>query len=240
MFTEVKLGKLIIEGKTKKVYEYPSDPKLCYLESKDRITAGDGAKSHELEGKAAISNITNAKVFELLNQTGIKTAFVKLAGDKAFFSKRCEMVPIEWITRRLATGSFLKRNPGVIEGYRFNPPLQETCFKDDENHDPLWSDAQIISAGWKLNGVTIGRDEYDIMKRTALVVFEVLERFWATRDCALIDMKIEFGIDLDGEILVADIIDSDSWRLWPSGDKRLMKDKQVPTCSIFLESLVSK
>lgn len=107
-----KLGKLIIEGKTKKVFELPEDNTLCFLQSKDRITAGDGVKAHELEGKAAISNATTAKVFQLLNQAGLKTAFVKVANETAFIAKKCEMVPIEWVTRRLATGSFLKRNPG--------------------------------------------------------------------------------------------------------------------------------
>nr|CAD7456628.1 unnamed protein product [Timema tahoe] len=62
-----KLGALVIEGKTKRVFELPNLPGHVLLQSKDRITAGDGVKSHEMEGKAAISNQTTAKVFELLN-----------------------------------------------------------------------------------------------------------------------------------------------------------------------------
>lgn len=64
------MGKLIIEGKTKQVYDLPSTPGHVLLLSKDRITAGDGAKAHDLAGKAEISNQTNAKVFGILNSVG--------------------------------------------------------------------------------------------------------------------------------------------------------------------------
>lgn len=64
------MGKLLIEGKTKQVFDVPDQPGYCLLLNKDRITAGDGVKAHDLEGKAAISNQTNAKVFEILKSAG--------------------------------------------------------------------------------------------------------------------------------------------------------------------------
>ncbi|XP_016958634.1 bifunctional phosphoribosylaminoimidazole carboxylase/phosphoribosylaminoimidazole succinocarboxamide synthetase [Drosophila biarmipes] len=221
------LGKLLIEGKTKKVYDLPDHPGLCLLLNKDRITAFDGQKAHELQGKAAISNTTNGLVFRLLNEAGIRTAYVDQCGEKAFTARKCQMIPIEWVTRRLATGSFIKLNPEVPEGYLFAPPKQETCFKDDASHDPLWCDEQIISSKFQCNGLLIGFDEIQIMRRTSLVVFEILERAWKTKNCVLVDMKVEFGVDEEGNILLADIIDSDTWRIWPAGDKRLMVDKTV-------------
>ena len=69
-------------------------------------------------------------------------------------------------------------------------------LQDDEANDPQWSMEQILAAQFKCGGVVIGATEANIMARTTVTVFEVLEKAWASVDCSLIDMKIEFGVDM--------------------------------------------
>nr|XP_055150603.1 bifunctional phosphoribosylaminoimidazole carboxylase/phosphoribosylaminoimidazole succinocarboxamide synthetase isoform X1 [Symphalangus syndactylus] len=223
----LNIGKKLYEGKTKEVYELLDSPGKVLLQSKDQITAGNAARKNHLEGKAAISNKITSCIFQLLQEAGIKTAFTRKCGETAFIAPQCEMIPIEWVCRRIATGSFLKRNPGVKEGYKFYPPKVELFFKDDANNDPQWSEEQLIAAKFCFAGLVIGQTEVDIMSHATQATFEILEKSWLPQNCTLVDMKIEFGVDVTTkEIVLADVIDNDSWRLWPSGDRSQQKDKQ--------------
>ncbi|XP_072246035.1 bifunctional phosphoribosylaminoimidazole carboxylase/phosphoribosylaminoimidazole succinocarboxamide synthetase isoform X2 [Leuresthes tenuis] len=225
---ELNIGQKLNEGKTKQIFDLVDQPGLVLVQSKDQITAGNAVRKDQMEGKAAIANKTTTCVFKLLQESGIKTAFVKQHSDTAFIAAHCEMIPIEWVCRRVATGSFLKRNPGVKEGYRFSPVKMEMFFKDDANNDPQWSEEQLLAAKFCLAGLTIGQCEVDIMNRSTVAIFEILEKAWATQNCTLVDMKIEFGVNVKTqEIVLADVIDNDSWRLWPAGDRSQQKDKQV-------------
>ena len=214
-------GTLLTEGKTKLIYAHPEDESLAYMVNKDQITAGDGVRRNELVGKSRWSTITTANVFRLLNDANIATHFVEQINDVTLLVRRCTMLPVEQVQRRIATGSYLKRHPEVSEGTRFEPILVETFLKDDTRHDPqIWPE-NIISMGL----ATLSEIEW--MAQQGRRVFETLERAWATVDVTLVDLKIEFGRDKRSDLMVADVIDNDSWRLWPGGDKTRMLDKQV-------------
>jgi phosphoribosylaminoimidazole-succinocarboxamide synthase len=214
-------GTLLAEGKTKLIYAFPDDQSLAYMVNKDQITAGDGVRRNELPGKSRWSTITTANVFRLLNEEEIATHFVEQINDVILLVRRCTMLPIEQVMRRIATGSYLNRYPEISEGTRFEPVLVESFLKDDARHDPQISVDDILKMGLAT------QHEIEWMASQGRRVFETLERAWATIDVTLVDLKIEFGRDTQGNLLVADVIDNDSWRLWPGGDKTRMLDKQV-------------
>jgi phosphoribosylaminoimidazole-succinocarboxamide synthase len=214
-------GPLLAEGKTKEIYAHSTDSALAYMVNKDKITAGDGARRNDLAGKSRWSTITMANIYRVLNSQGIATHLVEQVDDVTVLVKRCNMLPIEQVMRRVATGSYLKRVPTAKEGDRFDPPLVETFLKDDANHDPQIWENDIIERGLAT------KEEIDWMAEEGRRVFVVLERAWASADVMLVDIKIEFGRDTAGKLMVADVIDNDSWRIWPGGDKNRMLDKQV-------------
>ncbi len=83
---------------------------------------------------------------------------------------------------------------GIFYHLSMNLILRFHIFQDDANNDPQWSVEQILAAEFKCGDTVIGQQEIDIMNKTTVCVFEILERAWAGLDCSLIDMKIEFGV----------------------------------------------
>ncbi len=245
---------IIAEGKTKIIVDArdTNGPdggcttcKKVLVISKDDITAGDGAAREELSGKAKACNKTAVNVFKLLELKGIPTHFLSWFDDQSFLALRAEMIPLEVVTRRIATGSYLKRNPNAWDGQVFSMVEYELFYKDDEQHDPivrLYDDGQIClyradvrtDAALCLDIRKLLTDDgkeidYDQMRIIALQVFLILEEAWLELGLVLYDMKIEFGLVDDGlggkRLVVADVITNDEWRLRDGDGNQL--DKQV-------------
>jgi phosphoribosylaminoimidazole-succinocarboxamide synthase len=216
-------GPQLAEGKTKIIYAYPDDPSLAMMRHKDSISAGDGARRNVIAGKGALSGRTAANVFTLLNRAGIATHFVAAPAPDVMIVRRCLMIPLEVVMRRLAAGSYLKRHPEVASGARFDPPLVEFFLKDDARHDPQITPDEIVAQGLATP------DEVEQMAAVGRQVLVAIEHAWAAQDVALVDLKIEFGhlVADPTSLVVADMIDNDSWRIWPGGDQSRMLDKQI-------------
>jgi len=245
-------GKKLNEGKTKVIFELPTDPRKVIVFSKNDITAGDGAKHDVIFRKGEYATRTTSNVFEFLNSNGVATSFIERTNGTSFEAYRCEMIPLEVVTRRYAYGSFLKRNPHVEEKTEFSFPPVEFYLKTNNKQweresipvdDPLIrivdreseEEFELLHPAKPILGQDpfLKIDQSDVVPKFVLLeeiegiarqVFWLLETEWKKHGCTLIDMKIEFGIGPDGNLLVSDVIDNDSWRLM-IGEEHL--DKQV-------------
>ena len=72
----------------------------------------------------------------------------------------------------------------------------------------------------------VTRDQYDEIKKTTLKINDLLKDFFHGIGVTLVDFKIEFGTDKDGNILLADEISPDTCRLWDEKTKEKL-DKDI-------------
>ncbi|UJR25678.1 hypothetical protein I4U23_007029 [Adineta vaga] len=84
----------------------------------------------EIPGKGALTTSITTCVYEILRETSIPTFYVAPHPQPdMFIARKCTMIPILWIVRRLANETYVKRNPGIANGHRFVPPIVEIYHK---------------------------------------------------------------------------------------------------------------
>ena len=228
----------IIEGKTKIL-----TPVEIYLAlAKDDITAKDGAKKHVLPGKAELANQVTCNMFEILKRGNIQLAYIAKHGPKTFWTQKCEMIKVEVVVRRVAKGSYCKRNTHVVDGSRLKRLVVEFYYKTTDCkigeyqlpcNDPLmeFNETRKLWSVYRpdkpkaqgficvLSRSMTKRESQKLYRRLsrcktiACKAFEVLEKAWQRLDATLQDIKFEFGMLPNGDIVMADVVDLDSWRL---------------------------
>ncbi|WHZ03455.1 phosphoribosylaminoimidazolesuccinocarboxamide synthase [Neobacillus sp. YX16] len=211
------MRELLYEGKAKRIFR-TDDEQTVLIEYKDSATAFNGQKKADITGKGRLNNEITSLLFLKLKENGIPSHFIKRISETEQLVKRVTIVPLEVVVRNIAAGSLSKRL-GIEEGKELTKPLVEFYLKNDDLGDPLLTTDHI----YELNIAT--KEELTILKEKALKINTVLSSFFTELGINLIDFKLEFGKDHDGQILLADEISPDTCRLWDKKtNEKLDKD----------------
>jgi phosphoribosylaminoimidazole-succinocarboxamide synthase len=209
---------MLYEGKAKQVYA-TDDPKQVIVVYKDDATAFNGAKRGAITGKGALNNRMTAIFFQLLESKGIHTHFIETLSDREQLVRKVKIILIEAVVRNIAAGSLSKRL-GLPEGEELARPIVELYYKDDALGDPLINDDHIAI----LNLAT--PEQLGQIRAEALAVNAILRAYLAERRVLLVDFKLEFGTDAQGNMLLADEISPDTCRFWDAETRqKLDKDR---------------
>lgn len=198
---------LLYEGKAKKIWS-TEDANLVISEFKDDLTAFNGEKKSSEAGKGALNNKISTELFKLLSDNNIPTHFVEMLDDNHMLHKKASVILIEVIVRNIATGS-LSRNLGIEDGKVLPFTLVEFDYKNDALGDPKLNDQHAL-----ILGLVEYQDELDKLRRMARQVNDILKPYFAKKGLNLVDFKLEFGKDADGNIILIDEISPDNCRFW--------------------------
>ncbi|MGW6379106.1 phosphoribosylaminoimidazolesuccinocarboxamide synthase [Rhodococcus sp. NPDC055112] len=207
---------------------YTIDDEHLLLVASDRISAYDHVLSTPIPDKGRVLTAMSVFFFEQLG--GIN----HLAGapdderipaevlGRALVVRKLNMVPVECVARGYLTGSGLsdyqrtgavcgvELPEGLVEASKlpepiFTPATKAVLGEHDENVDF----ATVIDQLGQELAIKLREDTLDIYFRAA--------SFAADRGIILADTKFEFGLDADGNLVLADeVLTPDSSRYWPA------------------------
>ena len=214
------IGERLYEGKAKIIYK-TDDPDVLLAQYKDDATAFNAQKRGQIVGKGRMNCSIATHLFQKLESTGIQTHFIDQPSETQMRMKAVKIVPLEVVVRNIAAGSLCQQT-GLELGTELKEPLVDFYYKDDDLGDPFLSRARILMME------IASSDQIDQLATLALEINRILIDFFQECGITLVDFKLEFGIDSNGKLLLADEISPDTCRLWnqaESDPNRRVMDK---------------
>ncbi|MBQ3379185.1 MAG: phosphoribosylaminoimidazolesuccinocarboxamide synthase [Clostridia bacterium] len=212
-------GKMLYEGKAKRVYDCAENADYAIVSYKDDATAFNGLKKGTIHDKGIVNNRVTNHLMKMLEENGIPTHYIEELNDRETVVRKVKIVPLEVIVRNIASGSLSKRL-GLPEGTKLASTVLEYCYKDDALGDPMVNEYHIAA----INLAT--KDEVKTIADYAFRINDILSAYLKKSNIELIDFKLEFGKTPDGKIVLADEISPDTCRFWDTvTHEKLDKDR---------------
>lgn len=198
--------KKLYEGKAKIIYT-TEDPEILVSYFKDDATAFNAQKRGRIQGKGAINCTISAAVFNWLESLGIPTHYLDCPQANQMRVRAVKILPLEVVVRNIAAGSLCKQT-GLPEGKILPHPLVEFYLKDDALGDPLLTRERLLLLE------LANPEQLEQLQELALQINQHLREFFSACGITLVDFKLEFGIDSQQQLRLADEISPDTCRLW--------------------------
>ncbi|HEY4567236.1 MAG TPA: phosphoribosylaminoimidazolesuccinocarboxamide synthase [Savagea sp.] len=208
--------KLLYKGKTKDVYEGEGD--TVVLQFKDDVTGEDGVFDPgantvglTIEGMGQSGLRMTTFFFEKLEEANVPTHFVSASlKDAQMTVKRATMFGngLEVICRYRAVGSFYRRYGQYCEEGQALDAFVEVTLKDDDRNDP-----PISKQGLAMLGL-LTEEEYDELEQLTRSVSNLVKEELAKKGLELYDIKLEFGRDSEGRLMLIDEISGGNMRVY--------------------------
>ncbi|HZD11969.1 MAG TPA: phosphoribosylaminoimidazolesuccinocarboxamide synthase, partial [Candidatus Binatus sp.] len=102
----------------------------------------------------------------------------------------------------------ISHNGQLIMASKLPEPIFDPTTKSDVKDEPITMD-QILDEGW------LSQEQLEELKKKSLHVYLKISERADKAGFILADLKLEFGFNKEEEIILADSIGPDEFRLWP-------------------------